>query len=286
MSMSMSSSSSSLLTQSERHAFNAFLSTMSAADADTGPIPDGSVLADWQMYSHLGLPVPQAEGSDSLSKATKDLIALHPPKFGAPHSPQQPHHGHRPIAPAPGPSTPYLLPSAMRNIAHQHTNDLSTPSTSNSNTQTPRPSPSKRARTSHSDSPTSTAAPTRLSPSPPLPPAKTTLLSAQQKKANHIQSEQKRRANIRRGYEALCDTVPALREAIRAEEEGSGNGNGSTGNGGGNSGAGRRKRGKGDDGEKVDGRAGPRSESVVLQKSKSFCPHVGSILLVLIAVRL
>ena len=45
-----------------------------------------------------------------------------------------------------------------------------------------------------------------------------TLLSPSQKRANHIQSEQKRRANIRRGYEALCDVVPALREAIKAEE--------------------------------------------------------------------
>ncbi|KAF8529865.1 hypothetical protein JB92DRAFT_3081264 [Gautieria morchelliformis] len=95
-------------------------------------------------------------------------------------------------------------------------------------------------------------------------PVKATLLSAQQKKANHIQSEQKRRANIRRGYEALCETVPALREAIRAEEEGSPSG--SAGNGGGAT-APRRKRGKGEDGEKVDGRAGPRSESVVLQKT-------------------
>ncbi|KAF9069003.1 hypothetical protein BDP27DRAFT_1326273 [Rhodocollybia butyracea] len=62
----------------------------------------------------------------------------------------------------------------------------------------------------------------RSRPSPPAAPSlptKTTLLSPSQKKANHIQSEQKRRANIRRGYEALCETVPSLREAIRAEEE-------------------------------------------------------------------
>ena len=49
--------------------------------------------------------------------------------------------------------------------------------------------------------------------------AKGTLLSPSQKRANHIQSEQKRRANIRRGYEALCEVVPALREAIKQEEE-------------------------------------------------------------------
>ena len=257
---------------------------MSAADADMGSIPqtvDASVLTDWQMYSHLGLPQLQAEASDSLSKATKDLISLHPPKLTPPQSPQHPQQLHRPIAPAPSPSAPYLLPSAVRN----HSNEHPTPSTSNSMTQASRPSPSKRARTSHSHSDTlaSVAAPSQLSP-PSLSPGKTTLLSAQQKKANHIQSEQKRRANIRRGYEALCDTVPALREAIRAEEEGSANGNGNPGNGGACGGVGRRKRAKGEDGEKVDGRAGPRSESVVLQKSKTFVPV--AITPLFIAVRL
>ena len=48
---------------------------------------------------------------------------------------------------------------------------------------------------------------------------KPALLSPSQKRANHIQSEQKRRANIRKGYDALCEVVPALRDAIRAEEE-------------------------------------------------------------------
>ncbi|KAG8863168.1 hypothetical protein FRB96_009350 [Tulasnella sp. 330] len=83
------------------------------------------------------------------------------------------------------------------------------------------------------------------------------LLSNSQKKLNHIHSEQKRRANIRRGYDSLCDVVPALRDAIIAEDKECER----TG----------RKRGRGrllgDDGEKLDGRAGPRSESVVLQKS-------------------
>ncbi|KAJ3852230.1 hypothetical protein EV368DRAFT_65100 [Lentinula lateritia] len=112
------------------------------------------------------------------------------------------------------------------------------------------PSPNKRSR-----------------PSPPASslPNKTTLLSPSQKKANHIQSEQKRRANIRRGYEALCDTVPALREAIRLEEEAQlaldSNGNGKKPK--------RGKRAKVDDGtgEKIDGRAGPRSENIVLGKT-------------------
>ncbi|CAK5268362.1 unnamed protein product [Mycena citricolor] len=95
----------------------------------------------------------------------------------------------------------------------------------------------------------------------PAPAAKPTLLSPSQKKANHIQSEQKRRANIRRGYESLCEVVPALRDAIREEEMlvGSGAAGGAKG---------RRKRGgKADEADKLDGRAGPRSENVVLSKT-------------------
>jgi hypothetical protein len=96
---------------------------------------------------------------------------------------------------------------------------------------------------------------------------KPSLLSPSQKKANHIQSEQKRRANIRRGYEKLCETVPALREALREEE---GDGAYDDRSGVGSKGRGKRGRGRGkEDGEKVDGRAGPRSENVVLGKSKS-----------------
>lgn len=95
-----------------------------------------------------------------------------------------------------------------------------------------------------------------------MPQNRAALLSPSQKKANHIQSEQKRRANIRRGYDALCETVPALREACLAEDEQQlADGNKSKG----------RRRGKGkaknDDGERVDGRAGPRSENVVLSKT-------------------
>ncbi|KAI0703441.1 hypothetical protein BC835DRAFT_1263016, partial [Cytidiella melzeri] len=99
---------------------------------------------------------------------------------------------------------------------------------------------------------------------------KPALLSPSQKRANHIQSEQKRRANIRRGYEALCEAVPALREAIRLEEESvlarviDEEAQGRTK---------RKRKGKGaatleDSAEKVvDGRAGPKSENVVLSKT-------------------
>ncbi|TCD65145.1 hypothetical protein EIP91_003038 [Steccherinum ochraceum] len=102
-----------------------------------------------------------------------------------------------------------------------------------------------------------------------------TLLSPSQKRANHIQSEQKRRANIRRGYEALCEVVPTLREAIRAEEDALAAMDeekaGSRSRGGGGS----RKKGKGkakageDMGGSagIDGRAGPRSENVVLSQT-------------------
>lgn len=100
------------------------------------------------------------------------------------------------------------------------------------------------------------------------------LLSASQKRANHIQSEQKRRANIRRGYEALCEAVPALKEAIRKEDEEAAAmlanaGSGSSRN------AVRKKKAKNtnDDGEKIDGRAGPRSENIVLQKSRQHWVH-------------
>lgn len=102
---------------------------------------------------------------------------------------------------------------------------------------------------------------------------KQTLLSPSQKKANHIQSEQKRRANIRRGYEALCETVPALREAIREEEEAEARMNMGLAPSGKPSRSKRKKRDTGGgragekDKEKIDGRAGPRSENVVLSKS-------------------
>ncbi|KAK7691055.1 hypothetical protein QCA50_006158 [Cerrena zonata] len=101
-----------------------------------------------------------------------------------------------------------------------------------------------------------------------------TLLSPSQKRANHIQSEQKRRANIRRGYEALCEAVPALREAIKAEEctgnipDPSSSKSRTTNK--------KKKKGKAtevleDDSKSgglgLDGRAGPRSENVVLQKT-------------------
>ncbi|CAE6515860.1 unnamed protein product [Rhizoctonia solani] len=90
------------------------------------------------------------------------------------------------------------------------------------------------------------------------------LLTKDQKKRNHIHSEQKRRATIRHGYALLCEQVPSLRLAIAAAEaddaEHTADGEGR-----------RRRRSRGRssaaDGERIDGRAGPRSESVVLVKT-------------------
>ncbi|EKM58248.1 uncharacterized protein PHACADRAFT_90008, partial [Phanerochaete carnosa HHB-10118-sp] len=92
---------------------------------------------------------------------------------------------------------------------------------------------------------------------------KPALLSPSQKKANHIQSEQKRRANIRKGYEALCEAVPALREAIRTEEE-----RGSCAARAEDDNRKRKKKAKSsEETEKPDGRAGPKSENFVLQQT-------------------
>lgn len=93
------------------------------------------------------------------------------------------------------------------------------------------------------------------------------LLTDAEKKANHIASEQKRRANIRKGYELLCAGVPALRDALDGEGEGenAGERDGEDEEGGGaanGSGV-----GSGGGADRVDGRAGPRSEAVVLGKS-------------------
>ena len=156
-------------------------------------------------------------------------------------------------------------------------------------------SPHKRQRLSPSEySPTSAPGTTSASFSSPnnsssnrtrqQQPSKPNLLSVSQKKANHIQSEQKRRANIRRGYAALCETVPALREAIREEEEAEKNAvdpNISIGiEAKTNSGGKKRRSKKGaavdgkdlddKDKEKTDGRAGPMSENMVLSKSMQF----------------
>ena len=178
--------------------------------------------------------------------------------------PQQPQRGVSPVSRGtrlPGAGSPRFSSGSSRpSTSAPNGNDASTSSAGARNIMADATGTSKRARTSTS---------------PPImnrtgQPQKPTLLSPSQKKANHIQSEQKRRANIRRGYEALCETVPSLREAIREEEEQEQMSN---------SGSGTRKKTRtkkgakdGDerDKDRLDGRAGPRSENVVLSKSEYF----------------
>jgi hypothetical protein len=111
--------------------------------------------------------------------------------------------------------------------------------------------PSKRPRSSSQSAPAISPV-SAVAPSQSKPP----LLTAQQKKANHILSEQKRRAKIRRGYDALCEVVPALKNAVLAEQEAMDS---------------KKKRGKQAKAAVAaadDGRAGPKSESIVLSQSR------------------
>lgn len=322
----------SLLTPTESHAFQSFLSSMDYSDSFVAP--------EWNMYSDINeTAIPHTVGKESLAKATKDLMSLDTNKWGNPprpilqspfqesspfQNPQALSHSHhifsygksqhahhlqqqnqstsfhaqsnaRPrvqsqsisIAPlhtlaAPSPPHPDDIPSASSSPASVPTSGSprtpfepyappppptisaaaagKRPSQDNS-----RSSSNKRARPSH------TPSSSQLSSTPTHKPP---LLSPSQKKANHIQSEQKRRANIRRGYEALCETIPSLREAIRLEEEEACNNagiNGASGSGRSPSGSKGKKKTRGrfaEDGEKIDGRAGPRSENIVLQKSQ------------------
>ncbi|GAA5916896.1 hypothetical protein JCM6882_007448 [Rhodosporidiobolus microsporus] len=146
---------------------------------------------------------------------------------------------------------------------------------------TPSNIPLARRRTSRPPVSHRTAKPSTSNTSPPPPLAATTngtkpaLLTAAQKKANHIASEQKRRAAIRAGYDGLCTVVPSLRAAVEEYEErlaavsgAKGGKRGKAGRGrGGESTTGALMGGIEVGGEKVDGRAGPKSEAVVLGKT-------------------
>jgi hypothetical protein len=56
-----------------------------------------------------------------------------------------------------------------------------------------------------------------LSPSSQKP--KKSLLSAEQRRTNHISAEKKRRQNIREGYDLLVELVPTLPEGTRNEAQ-------------------------------------------------------------------
>jgi hypothetical protein len=58
-----------------------------------------------------------------------------------------------------------------------------------------------------------TVVPSEPAPPPPPPPMKKELLTEEQKRVNHIRSEQKRRDAIRIGFQELSEIVPALQGA-------------------------------------------------------------------------
>lgn len=296
----------SLLTPSESHAFQSFLTSI---DYDYSVVESLVASAEWtSIPDDMGIPVPHAgPAKEALAKATKDLITL-PPASSSPPTNWEPTElkdvtffkpwrlPHSPTTSGSHLSIPQDVPRQRNEFDHLQS-IVNNPSSSNHSRFASSRSHRSPASASSSSSATTLAGPSRPLPSKrshsedssssstshkrqrPLPSragasassqivsgSKTTLLSASQKKANHIQSEQKRRANIRRGYEALCETIPALREAIRAEEEA----NSALGSGGKK----RRRNRAGDDGEKTDGRAGPRSENIVLAKTVEYIEHL------------
>ncbi|KAJ7928842.1 hypothetical protein B0H13DRAFT_2181820 [Mycena leptocephala] len=275
----------SLLTKSESSSLNAFLDTMD--------YENGHVSREWAMYAQH----PEAEqyhDKNALTKATKDLMALdargysqqqqQPQYYYQGHHYQQeqplPHYNtHYDYHPGPvytrQPTFPFLHqqrppppPPHPLSINYPPSRPYtSTPSASSASSSSftfpPDLPPSPVRRPSPKQTQSLPSAPPAKRPRTAPPPAKPALLSPSQKKANHIQSEQKRRANIRRGYEALCEAVPALRDAIREEEAltAAQHPPATKGKRG-------RGRGRAEDGaDKVDGRAGPRSENVVLSKT-------------------
>lgn len=170
------------------------------------------------------------------------------------------------------PQSPLSLPDQPNQVQLDQQQRLSTKRSSSrvtsGSSKRRRPSPPAASSSSSSFNPIASSS------------TKQALLSPSQKKANHIQSEQKRRANIRRGYEALCDTVPALRAAIREEEEADARINMSSGPFAKPSRSKRKKKDAAGDGEKdrTDGRTGPRSENIVLSKSMWRIPFLSLVL--------
>src|SRR5882757_3069921 len=234
----------SLLTPSESHAFQSFLSSI---DYDYSIVESLVASADWTTIpDDMGIPVPHAgPAKEALEKATKDLITLPPvppSSSGAWEAAELrdltffkplriPHHpstlgSHPPVSPdIPKQRHEFdHLQSIVNNASSTHSRSApsrlhrSPPSASSSSSSVThaagpsRPLPSKRSHSEESSSSSTSykrqrPSPSRAGASTPSQLAvhggKPTLLTPSQKKANHIQSEQKRRANIRRGYEAL-----------------------------------------------------------------------------------
>lgn len=274
----------------------ATLDLMSLDVSGTNGLPPSG---PWQKSGHSkqSYPYPtqsdQTVSSDRPSLVIENVRQIYPPHTSS-NSP--------PPVGLPLPSTTSPYPSTTSDVLRSFTGRLPTRSSSkrsfdavsssassqlpastsySSTTQRAKRSrqstPPLQRATDQSQSPTSSSSsrqPVQTQESA-LSSSRSQLLSASQKRANHIQSEQKRRANIRRGYEALCEAVPALKEAIRKEEEEAAVLLANSGGGSLRSAA-RKKKAKNtnDDGEKIDGRAGPRSENIVLQKSKDSCTRL------------
>ncbi|KAH9453010.1 hypothetical protein Pst134EB_016949 [Puccinia striiformis f. sp. tritici] len=99
----------------------------------------------------------------------------------------------------------------------------------NNQTYNPQPSILNQSATNnnHKTQPfKSKTLPVSAVPASILKKEKPGLLSQEQKRANHIASEQKRRAAIRQGYSRLCMIVPSLRVPIEGVMNGGGGENG------------------------------------------------------------
>ncbi|KAM6490558.1 hypothetical protein JOM56_013901 [Amanita muscaria] len=318
----------SLLTPSESHAFQSFLSSLDVSAPEWAHYTTGNPNPDDII---VDVPVPHAHGREALTKATKELMALdtdrwnlssadsvtcrrqqlptpydyqhrqigdqqqHPQRqtsipldsFPYMNPPKHPSFHRLQPAPVPDPSfssshhlRPLIVPSSVRTNGNgAHSNGSSTSATTSTSTTptgttpvypvSPGRQPTSNVSESLSSQPPSSRSKKQNGQGPSNASSqKATLLSPSQKKANHIQSEQKRRANIRRGYDALCDTVPALREAIIEEEEKEAEAR-ANGKSNGRNGSSKRSGKKRDNDfiDKADGRAGPRSENIVLSKT-------------------
>ncbi|CAL1716248.1 unnamed protein product [Somion occarium] len=251
--------------------------------SSSSPTSSSRVQDPWSS-SHFPAPLPHSQSDSSLRHhrpSSPSPFVLPPIPDHAPYSYQQPSHNNTRPPSISLQSAPAVIPpfsNSKRSHPQDHDADLTStkrrrPSTADVEMKPP-PIVTLAPSTSNASSspPSSTATPTSEHAGPQ---SRQSLLSPSQKRANHIQSEQKRRANIRRGYEALCEAVPALREAIKLEESGSLNGLESSSSK--SAPSKRKKKGKGaaeaaaveevQDKAGLDGRAGPRSENVVLQKT-------------------
>ncbi|KZV73112.1 hypothetical protein PENSPDRAFT_683153 [Peniophora sp. CONT] len=298
-----------LLTASENHAIKSFLSNINY----DGTLVDSLVASnEWANLGEDGIPVPHAQGREALAKATKDLMSLsslqhnispeldldhprppqhlfQPPPQSAPqhalvssfHTWEQALRGSYPraqstssqsllgdVSPTSS-ASPLTMPAASSSTSTLKRAAESAAPNSPATAKRPRTSSTRSSNNNGAGSSRNDGAGSGGSGGGPKP----ALLTPSQKKANHIQSEQKRRANIRRGYEALCGTIPALVEAIAVEDAATAAakeaGTVQTGK------KSRRRKGKDrEEEDKADGRAGPRSENVVLGKTVEYIENL------------